>query len=169
MSMEQAMFPGCEQQPRRNDTPKGSISFFLPCIPTAQQRVRHMRARNGIHISYKSDAQEANERTLEALMLEWVPDEPMDGTLQLAFQAVFPVPKSVSKRERAAMLRGTIGHTSKPDLDNLAKQLKDCMTRLRFWRDDSQVARCIIGKEYGERPGWLVAVSRIAEERRRRK
>ncbi len=162
------MFPGCEHQPRRNDTPTGSISFFLSCIPTAQQRARHM-TKGGFHRTYKSEAQEANERTLEALMLKWVPDEPMDGTLQLAFQAIFPVPKSVSGRERAAMLRGTIGHTSKPDLDNLAKQLKDCMTRLRFWRDDSQVARCIIGKEYGERPGWVVAVSRIAEERRRRK
>lgn len=165
MSMEQAMFPGCEQKPRRNDTPKGSISFFLPCIPTAQQRARHM-TKGGFHRAYKSAAQEANERTLEALLAPLVPDEPMTGALQLSFRAIFPVPKSASKRDRVAMLRGTIGHTTKPDLDNLAKQLKDAMTRMLFWGDDRQVTRCVCAKEYGEAPGWAVAVSRIADARK---
>jgi Holliday junction resolvase RusA-like endonuclease len=30
-------------------------------------------------------------------------------------------------------------HVSTPDVDNLAKAVMDCMTRLGFWRDDSQV------------------------------
>ncbi|MFR1532849.1 MAG: RusA family crossover junction endodeoxyribonuclease [Bilophila wadsworthia] len=37
------------------------------------------------------------------------------------------------EKQREAMLRGEIAHTKKPDLDNMAKQLKDAMTRAGFW------------------------------------
>lgn len=35
---------------------------------------------------------------------------------------------------------------TRPDTDNLQKLLKDCMTRMRFWIDDAQVAREVVGK-----------------------
>ena len=70
-----------------------------------------------------------------------------------------------SRKEHAAMLRGGICHTVKPDLDNLAKQLKDAMTRLRFWHDDKQVVRLVCEKRYGERPAWQVLLRRVGEAR----
>lgn len=168
MSMAQATIPDCglKETPVCDDRPAASVQFFIPCIPTAQQRPRHMTTPNGFHRAYKSAAQEANERTLEAQLLKHVPEVPLSGALQLTFRAIFPVPKSASKRDRAAMLRGDIGHTTKPDLDNLTKQLKDAMTRMQFWGDDRQVACCHCTKEYGERPGWVVYVSRFADARK---
>ncbi len=115
----------------RPQTREGELRFVLNCIPTAQQRPRHMRTKTGIDLTYKSEAQAANERTLEANLQPFVPLKPLSGALELKFTAVFPIPKSVNKRERQAMLAGEIGHTVKPDLDNLAKQLKDAMTRMR--------------------------------------
>lgn len=37
---------------------------------------------------------------------------------------------------------------TKPDTDNVQKLLKDCMTRMRFWIDDAQVAFEVIGKRW---------------------
>ena len=61
------------------------------------------------------------------------------------------------------MLRGQQYHTHKPDLDNLAKQLKDAMTRLQYWYDDRQVVRLICQKAYGETGRWEVCVREMGE------
>lgn len=164
MSMaQQTTLPGMPRQ----CACRQCLTFVLRCIPTAQQRPRHMSTPNGFHRAYKSARQEANEQTLHALLLPHIPREPLWGSLELAFRAIFPIPMSASKREREEMLAGAIGHTTKPDLDNLTKQLKDCMTRMRFWGDDKQVVRCICSKEYGSEPRWIVTVRQIAGARRK--
>ena len=135
-----------------------ALVFFLPIIPTAQQRPRHARF-GGHNVTYKSATQKANERTLEACLLQYRPEKPLCGPLELSFSAIFPVPRSWTKKRREAALRGEMWHTARPDTDNLAKQLKDAMTRLGFWEDDRQVAaygRC--EKKYGERGAWRVSV-----------
>lgn len=135
------------------------LFFRLDCIPKAQERARHTRAG----VAYKSQAQKANERTLEALLVRHVPPMPITGAIELAFTACFPTPRSAGKKARAAMLAGEICHTVKPDLDNLAKQLKDAMTRMRFWHDDRQVVCLRCSKIYGEKPGWIVQVTGVGE------
>lgn len=45
------------------------MTFILPCVPTAQQRARHAM-RNGQPKAYKSASQKANERTLDALLMQ---------------------------------------------------------------------------------------------------
>lgn len=63
---------------------------------------------------------------------------------------------------------GKIWHTSKPDTDNLAKQLKDAMTRLGFWGDDRQVAAYgRMEKLYGERGEWRVRVQELESGEKR--
>ena len=132
------------------------ISFVLNTIPTAQARARHSVV-NGHSMTFKSDAQRANEATLDALLAPHAPAAPLNGGIVLEFVAVFPPPKSASKKVRTAMLRGE-PHTKKPDLDNLAKQIKDAMTRLQFWHDDRQVMRIVCEKRYGEVGRWEVCV-----------
>ena len=135
------------------------MTFELHIIPTAQQRARHTRAGR----AYKSAAQEANERTLEAMLLAYKPEKPLCGPVRLVFTAYMPIPASTSKRRRAAMQEGKIGHTVKPDVDNLAKQLLDAMTRLRFWDDDRQIVELTCRKRYGEAPRWEICVQPVPE------
>ena len=138
------------------------LSFVLPCVPTAQARARH-GVVNGHSMTFKSDRQVANEQTLDALLASHAPAVPLDGGVVLEFRAVFPPPKSASKKVRAAMLRGIKMNTKKTDLDNLTKQLKDAMTRLCFWHDDRQVVRLVCEKRYGETGRWEVCVQEIHE------
>ena len=134
------------------------IEFTLPVIPTAQARPRF--SRWGTH---KSKTQEANERTLEAWMLEYVPATPLEGALRLEFVAAMPCPKSATKKLKAAMLCGEELPAKKPDLDNLAKQLKDTMTRMGFWKDDSQVVTLVCRKVYAEHGRWDVRVMQVGK------
>lgn len=133
------------------------IAFTLACTPTAQQRARHTCTGR----AYKSGIQQANERTLEAMLFEQKPILPLNGPVRLEFVAAFPVPRSRSKKATEAMLEGKIGHTSKPDLDNLCKQLKDALTRMQFWHDDSQVVQIVCSKIYAEVGRWDVMLSEI--------
>ncbi len=132
------------------------IKFTLPIVPTAQARARHGRFG-----AYKSDKQEANERTLEACLLEHKPKTPLSGPVKLSIVAVMPVPKSASKKLRGKMLAGEERPTKKPDGSNLAKQIEDCCTRLQFWHDDSQITFLSIEKRYGESGRWEVEITEL--------
>ena len=134
-----------------------TIKFTLPITPTAQARPK-VTVRNGFARGYKTEAQQANERTLEAELKDHAPEKPLDGPLVLEFVAALPVPKSVSKKARAAMLSGEDMPTKKPDLDNLVKQLKDAMTRMQFWHDDKQVVCLRCEKIYADTGYWAVSV-----------
>ncbi len=77
------------------------IAFTLSIIPTAQARARHGVVK-GRSMTFKSGAQRANEQTLDALLAPHAPASPLDGGVVLEFRAVFPPPKSASKKARAA-------------------------------------------------------------------
>ena len=133
------------------------IKFTIPIVPTAQARPK-VTVRNGFAHAYKTKDQEANERTIEAWLKDYAPKMPLAGPLVLEFVAALPVPHSVSKKAREAMLCGFSMPTKKPDLDNLAKQLKDAMTRQQFWGDDKQVVCLRCEKIYAETGYWHVSV-----------
>lgn len=134
------------------------LKFRLNCVPTAQARARHMTTKSGLSVSYKSANQKANERTLEALLAPYAPKAPLQGPLVLEFVAALPVGKSDSKKLREAKLTGLVAPEKKPDLDNILKNLMDCMTRLQFWTDDVQVVCLRCEKIYAEQGYWDVAL-----------
>lgn len=134
------------------------LKFRINCIPTAQARARHGRTKSGLHMTFKSANQKANERTLEALLAPYAPKSPLAGPLVLEFVAALPVGKSDSKKLREAKLTGLVAPEKKPDIDNLTKQIMDCMTRLQFWTDDVQVVCLRCEKIYAEQGYWDVAL-----------
>ncbi len=78
--------------------------------------------------------------------------EPAAGAIAMSAIFFLPIPRSWPKtRQLAAMaIKPTVQHTSKPDLDNLIKGLKDPLTGL-VWVDDAQVIeyRTPMEKGYG--------------------
>lgn len=116
-------------------------------VSTAQQRRWTRSGRTYMPASVKN----THSRYMAALQ-QYVPDEPLDGPLQATFTFVYPS----RKRSDAGCYRAC-----RPDSDNLAKGLMDCMTRIGIWQDDSQVADLRIIKRYaaeGEEPGIIVDV-----------
>jgi len=138
-------------------------AFQLVIPPRGQARPRHTRIRkkdgSEFDLTYKTKEQEADEKKLEALMFEHRPPAPFKGPIMFGLRAYFPVPKSKPKKFQAAALDGEIRPTSRPDLDNVLKHVKDVATGI-FWQDDDQVVGYIgaTGKYYGDPARYEIVI-----------
>lgn len=57
-------------------------------------------------------------------------------------------------------------HLSKPDADNVVKAIADALSQVGVWRDDCQVAWCLVEKRYvndGEVPGASITITERPE------
>jgi Holliday junction resolvase RusA-like endonuclease len=134
-----------------------TIKISLPIIPKAQARARStFRTKTGKIGVYKDKKQDQAEQNLCALLLPYQPERPLEGPLVLRVTVGLPIPASWPKKRQAAAQEGHEQPTGKPDLDNLVKHLKDCLTAVGFWRDDKQVVELYAEKTYSLNPGWIV-------------
>ncbi len=60
------------------------------------------------------------------------PEEPFTGAIALYVTWKFAHRKNDKNKD-------TVAKVTRPDLDNLQKLLKDCLTQCGYWLDDSQV------------------------------
>ena len=130
------------------------IEFFLPMAktPTITQQEHQVRIVNGKPIFYEPQELKAARQLLMDSIAKYVPDQPLDGPIQLITKWIWKGPKTSYK-------------VTKPDTDNLIKMLKDCMTRTGYWHDDAQVASEITEKFWSDIPGIYVKVVTLDESR----
>jgi Holliday junction resolvase RusA-like endonuclease len=87
------------------------------------------------------------------------------GAFDVKLTFFFRRPKNHYGKGGHVKASAPVCHVSKPDADNLAKLVLDCITRGgRIWRDDSQVARLRVDKFWAitdARIGVYVSVERF--------
>ena len=148
--------------------PSTELRFWIPGDPKGQPRPRAFARRMGAKFvarMYDSDAADAWKAAVDAQLVEIARThslEPFAGRCSVILQFYFQRPKSHLRTSGAVKDSAPGPHTSKPDLDNLAKLVLDRITRNgRFWGDDAQVDMLAIGKEWakaGEAGGVLVTI-----------
>jgi len=142
------------------DYPRKQIEFTIPIIPKAQMRPRARKM--GPHVSiHKASQQERNEEQIMGLLTRYRPREPFLFPVEVVINAYLPIPRSWSGKKQHAAADFKILPAVNPDLDNLIKNILDCMTVLSFWRDDSQVVKIMATKSYSVSPRWEVKVKEI--------
>lgn len=127
------------------------IQCFLPMIPptiTAQEKGINFSARK---IYTKSEVKDV-EAKFAAYLAPFVPDKPLTGALKLQVIWSFPITGKHFDGE---------WKTTRPDTDNLIKLLKDVLSRMRFWKDDAQIALEISEKHYADLPGIFIRISEL--------
>ena len=130
-----------------------SISFFLPMVPpTVTHQEKDITVRNGRPIVYEPAELKAARAKLEAHLAGHAPGQKLRGPLRLMVKWCFPV----TGRHRDGEWKDT-----KPDTDNLEKLLKDCMTKLKFWKDDAQVCSEICEKFWAKVPGIYICIQEL--------
>ena len=139
------------------------IEFFVTCIPpksTQQHNVRIFRGKTGKAFIGKSKTNKAAQaqQHLAALLSPHAPEKPLDGPLSMTVTWSYPWRKSEPKKNRIAGARPC---DTRPDVDNLTKGLCDTMTRCGFWNDDSQIAELTFRKNWADRPGIQIAISKL--------
>lgn len=124
--------------------------FFMPMKPptaTHQMKKVNWSARTFYE---PEDVKEARAKLI-AHLAPHRPTDPLQGALRLVVKWMYRrnTPEPVYKPTR-------------PDLDNIQKLLMDCMTDLKFWKDDSQVASMIVEKFWvNDLPGIYIRIEEL--------
>lgn len=132
------------------------IEFFMPMIPpTATAQEHKVAVRNGKLVVYDPPEVKEARAKLIAGLASHIPDAPIEVGVRLIVKWCFP---------RKGRYKDGEYRTTKPDTDNLQKLLKDCMTRLRFWKDDALVCSEIVEKFWAETPGIYIGILPLMKE-----
>jgi Holliday junction resolvase RusA-like endonuclease len=121
-------------------------------LPIAQGRPRAFRhPAGGIRVYDPANSRDW-KRTVQAQVLPVKPDVPFAGALRLRLLFELPRPKSLPRR--------VVHHVKRPDVDNLAKAVKDAI-RSVVYQDDSQVVELEVRKVYGDQPGVSITAEAL--------
>lgn len=136
-------------------------AFFIRCNPpkaTAQQKGIVVVGGKPRHFK-KKHVREA-ESDLLSLLSPHRPNGAAEGPVMLSVLWIYPWRSAEPRKNRAL---GFLPSDKRPDSDNILKMLKDCLGRLHYWGDDSQVAWEQILKGWGDRPGFGIIVAPIPD------
>lgn len=135
-------------------------SFFISCIPpkaTSQQKGESVIGGRIVH--FKKAHVKRAENDLVSLLIAYRPaDLPDYSTGALAVSVSLTYPYRKSERKALVKAQAVIPCDKRPDVDNLVKMIMDGLTRCAYWGDDGQVARLLIEKQWGPRPGIAITI-----------
>lgn len=128
--------------------------FFMPMekVPTVTAQEHKVTVINGKPKFYDPPEVKNAKAKIIAYLSGHVPKEMYTTGVRLIVKWLFPKGKNNKNGEYKI---------TKPDTDNLQKMLKDCMTNLKFWKDDSLVASEIIEKFWSDTPGIYIRIEKL--------
>lgn len=128
------------------------IEITLPLAPTPCPRPR-VRRFGGVYYGKKYEShREAARKLIEAMKLQ-----PVEGYFSVSIDFYSCVPKSHSKKQREACLSGLKYPSG--DVDNMAKACLDFITAAKLWKDDSQVVKLSVTKQYALADSIVIRIS----------
>lgn len=134
------------------------VSFEIPYTVKAKQGdrsgVARPKGRKPFVRHWTPDDVAKNAENLAALVAPYRPAKPLEGPLYLLLRVHYPWRKAESKKRRErAQWKDT-----KPDVDNIAKQLCDVLQASGFFVNDAQIACLTVKKLWTERPSVVVKI-----------
>ena len=118
------------------------------------------RARTGKGFSYTPEKTVLYENLIKTSFLAADNKKTFfDGEpVEMYITALFPIPKSTTKKDRERIRNKELFPTKKPDADNIAKVICDALNGVAY-HDDTQVVKLTVRKAYTEdEPKVLVAM-----------
>lgn len=119
--------------------------MILNVVPVAKGR-----PRMGRYGAYTPDKTRKAEEEIRWLMREQYRGEPATGPISLSVTFYTPIPASLSKKRREALV-GAYNTSRNGDLDNLVKTVSDSGNDL-LWLDDAQIVSLTAKKIYSKTP-----------------
>jgi Holliday junction resolvase RusA-like endonuclease len=144
--------------------PATEVRFHVGAVPVPQPRPRvvNVRGRAMAISNPKKHPITAFKMAVRAAAKKAHCGSLLSGALFLHVTFYMPRPQRMLFKRRP-MVR--CPHTCKPDLDNLVKAIKDCLSGL-VWHDDAQVCYMSCAKLYvasGDSPGASVTIRTYRE------
>lgn len=130
-----------------------AITFQVPGDPVPWARAR--LGKTGLHFtpekqrSYMTMVRDYGATAMGGLPL-------IEGPVELSIIATFLRPKSAPKRNPPRW------KPTRPDASNYLKLCEDALNRV-VWKDDAQVARLSVVKQFGDAPSLAVTVRALGD------
>ena len=134
------------------------LTFEIPGDVQAQQRPKF--SRYGNNVSVRDPKESKDYKSFVRLVASQVaPETLITEDIKLTIDVYRKMPKAISnsKKKLQQALNGELRPTTKPDIDNLAKGIKDGLSKV-IWRDDSQVTELVARKWYSDNPRAEVTI-----------
>jgi Holliday junction resolvase RusA-like endonuclease len=138
------------------------IQFTVYGEPVAQGRPRATTINGHIRM-YDPKKSSDFKNYVRLVASEHRPDKLLEGPISLTVKVYKKTLKSFSKKKIAAAESGQLRPTSKPDVDNYVKGVKDALKNV-IWKDDSQVVDLHISKWYSETPRVEITIVPLEEQ-----
>lgn len=129
--------------------------FYVPGEPQGKARPRFTR----IGRTYTPKKTVEYENQIKSAFAE-AGGKYSEYPVSIRITAMYAMPQSASKSKKQKMILGEILPLKKPDLDNIAKAVCDALNGIAY-KDDSQVCRLAVIKQYGTEPGIMVSIKEI--------
>lgn len=131
------------------------IYLSIPGDPVAWQRAGHNFKTGRIY-----DKQANHRASYKWQLLKQYESQRadlIDEAVRLQIEFIFPPPKSWTKKQQYTAVYERRPVTKRPDLDNLVKFVKDCLSGTVL-TDDKLVTRLACEKFYGKKPQTLIQI-----------
>lgn len=130
-----------------------NTEFFMAMIPPTVTSQEHKVAMiKGKPVFYDTPEIKNAKDKLTASLARYRPNQKYECGVRLTVKWLFPKGDKHKDGEY---------RTTKPDTDNLQKMLKDCMTKVGFWKDDCLVVSEIAEKFWAEKPGIYIRIEEL--------
>ncbi|MDQ0719776.1 Holliday junction resolvase RusA-like endonuclease [Paenibacillus sp. W4I10] len=137
------------------------ITFTVYGEPVAQGRPK-ASTRTGFVKMYDPAKSKDYKDYVRLAASEYAPDALLLGPIGMVLTVYRSIPKSLSKKRVALAEAGHIVPTTKPDVDNYLKGVKDALKGV-IWKDDSQVVEVFARKRYSARPRIEVKIKELSQ------
>lgn len=141
------------------------LKFVIPGEPCAQGRPR-FTTKNGYAKAYDHEKSRNYKAFVRYIATAAAKQQGWTYTylpLYVEIIAYMGIPKSKSKKWRAAAIRGQERPTKKPDTDNIFKLVTDALSGV-IYADDKQIVSCRVQKWYSEEPRTEVRIAIVTDE-----
>lgn len=132
------------------------IKFTIDGPVQAQQRPRFARKGRHVH-TYDAKESRTYKAHVQKCAAPYAPEQLIDSAIELHIDIYHKLQKTGSKQLKADKLAHRIRPTVKPDLDNLAKGIKDALTGM-MWKDDALIVDLVVRKFYAVEPYAVVTI-----------
>ena len=126
------------------------LRFTIDGDVQPQERPRFSRRGNFVN-TYDPPKSAKYKKYVSEVASKYKLDELIDSPIKLTIDVYIKIPKSYTKKVKQQIENKELLHIKKPDVDNLAKGIKDGITGV-IWKDDSLIVELIVTKHYSENP-----------------
>ncbi|WP_181350501.1 RusA family crossover junction endodeoxyribonuclease [Thalassobacillus sp. CUG 92003] len=136
------------------------IQFTVLGEAVAQGRPRAGKTKRGRTVLYDPQKSKDFKHYVGLVASQHAPQNLLEGPLVVKVKVYKPLLKSFSKKRTQEAEAGLYRPTTKPDVDNYAKGIKDALNKV-VWHDDSQVVEFSISKYYSATPRMEIEVDQV--------